>query len=277
MTSPGKAPQKAPAKAPARPPQAGRKAIPAPAAKPRWKLGRPRRLPATIFAAVLLLGVRVVDVWAVATGGEADMLPTAGANTKLAPEPVGPKPVQVAEAQPVQVAQAPAQQPAPAPAAAPTQPRPSTAPQPSGSPDGPAGFTPTEVEILKRLSERREALDQREAELNQREALLQVAEQRIGQQVAKLDELKKQIEGLRGQLDADQQTQVESLVRIYETMKPKEAARIFEAMEDKVLLNVITRMKESKSAPILAAMDPVRAKQVSTLMMNRNQLPGGAE
>nr|WP_281384693.1 hypothetical protein [Nitrospirillum iridis] len=85
--------------------------------------------------------------------------------------------------------------------------------------------------------------------------------------------LRKQLDGLVNQVNADQAQQLDSLVKIYETMKPPEAARIFEAMDDKVLLNVISRMKEAKAAPVLAAMTPKRAEQVTTMLADRKKLP----
>ena len=54
-------------------------------------------------------------------------------------------------------------------------------------------------------------------------------------------------------------------------MKPKDAARIFEELDLEVLLQVVQRMKEAKVAPILAAMDPKRATEVTTRLAERRQ------
>jgi len=56
-------------------------------------------------------------------------------------------------------------------------------------------------------------------------------------------------------------------------MKPKDAARIFEELDMAVLLDVIERMKERKSAPILAKMNPVRAKAITLELAQRRELP----
>ena len=56
-------------------------------------------------------------------------------------------------------------------------------------------------------------------------------------------------------------------------MKADEAARIFEQLDMDVLLNVIERMREAKVAPVLAEMDPLRAKTVTTQLAERRQLP----
>ena len=53
------------------------------------------------------------------------------------------------------------------------------------------------------------------------------------------------------------------LVKLYETMKPREAALIFNDMDLPVLLQIVDRMKESKAAPIFGAMQPDRARIVT--------------
>jgi flagellar motility protein MotE (MotC chaperone) len=59
------------------------------------------------------------------------------------------------------------------------------------------------------------------------------------------------------------------LVKTYETMKPKDAARIFDTLEMEVLIEVAQRMKEAKLAPVLAAMDPAKAQSVTVELAAR--------
>ena len=56
-------------------------------------------------------------------------------------------------------------------------------------------------------------------------------------------------------------------------MKPKEAAKIFETMEMSVLLDLLSQMRERKSAAILAKMDPSRAQAVTLQLAQREKLP----
>ena len=51
------------------------------------------------------------------------------------------------------------------------------------------------------------------------------------------------------------------LVKLYESMKPRDAAAIFNELDMPVLLQVLDRMKEAKAAPVLAAMQPDKARQ----------------
>jgi flagellar motility protein MotE (MotC chaperone) len=56
-------------------------------------------------------------------------------------------------------------------------------------------------------------------------------------------------------------------------MKPKDAATIFEGMELPPLLQLLTRMKDLKTAPILAAMAPEKARAVTIAMAQHKDLP----
>jgi len=99
------------------------------------------------------------------------------------------------------------------------------------------------------------------------------AEQRIDQKITELEQLQATIEDLLVQHDEQDEAQMQSLVKIYESMKPKDAARIFEELDMEVLLEVVERMKERKTAPILAQMNPERAKEVTLELAQRRELP----
>ena len=144
-------------------------------------------------------------------------------------------------------------------------------------PDDPLLLTDEEIDLLQRLGERRAEIERRAAELDQRGALLEAAETRIDEKIVELESLKKSLEALLIQHDEQEERQLQSLVKIYESMKPKDAARIFEELDMIVLLEVIERMKERKTAPILAQLDPRRAKLITIELAQRRSLTGATE
>ncbi|MFY8105356.1 MAG: MotE family protein [Elstera sp.] len=146
-----------------------------------------------------------------------------------------------------------------------------TTPATAELPRDPTRFTQGEIDLLQKLSERREALDKRERELEQREAMLRAAEKRFDEKVSELEGLKTQLRSLVDQRSKDEEERLRSLVRIYETMKPKEAAQILEKLDLDVVVGVIGRMKENKLAPILASMTPDRAKTLTALLVDRSR------
>jgi flagellar motility protein MotE (MotC chaperone) len=130
-------------------------------------------------------------------------------------------------------------------------------------------MSPSEIEVLQKLSERRSEIDKRAAEMAQRAVLLEAAEKRMDEKIARLQSLEKEIAGTVEKQDEDSEARVKSLVRIYETMKPREAARIFEQLDMPVLLSVLENMREMKAAPVLASMDPAKAKAVTLALAER--------
>jgi flagellar motility protein MotE (MotC chaperone) len=221
-------------------------------------LNKIRLLPVLVAVAFLMLAIRIGTLGtAVAQNNPPAAQPRAAAPAAAAPAPA-PRPVQ-------QLAQAPAPaQQAPAPAA-----EPAAAPAAAADPD--RAFSPGELEALGDLVRRREELDKRQAEVDQREALLQAAEKRVQQQIEELKGLQAKIDTAIKSYDETEQARRMSLVRMFQNMKPAEAARIFEQMELPVLLEIVEAMNERRAAPILAQMNPIRAQQVTTELARRRQ------
>lgn len=137
----------------------------------------------------------------------------------------------------------------------------------------PTSVTQAEFEVLQRLATRRTEIDKLRRDLALRENLLAATEKRLNAKLAELTGLKTRIEGLLKKHDKEQEAKLKSLVKIYETMKPKSAARIFEQLEMDILLDVVERMREVKTATIFAAMDPAKAKAVTARLAERRGLP----
>ncbi len=133
-------------------------------------------------------------------------------------------------------------------------------------PADPFSMTDEEIDLLQALAERRRELDLRAHELEQREILLRAVEQRIEEKAGGLRALLKQQE-------TQTEDQYTSLVKIYESMKPKDAARIFEELDLAVLMPVVERMKERKTAPILAKMSAGKATAITTQLAQRRKAP----
>lgn len=136
----------------------------------------------------------------------------------------------------------------------------------------PTNYSEAEIDILQNLGERRKALERREQELMLRENLLKVAEAKIDGKIGSLEQLKVETEKLIAIYNEKEDQKIKSLVKIYEVMKPKDAAQIFSELDNHVLLMVVSKMKEAKIAPILAQMDPMKAKIITTELAERNKI-----
>jgi flagellar motility protein MotE (MotC chaperone) len=124
-------------------------------------------------------------------------------------------------------------------------------------------FSKVEIDILTNLSKRREELDQREKELDLKEASLTAAETKVSDKIREMKNLKEEVDKVLALYNEKQDTEIRGLVKIYEAMKPLDAAAIFNEMEMPILLEVIDKMSERKVAPILAGMNPKRARDVT--------------
>lgn len=254
---------------------------------------RVRILPLTILAVALLLGLKIGALWE----GRAELFVTAAGAQQAAPQATG-QPMQVAPHQPAggaEPAAAPARpqqlaQATPAHGETPKAEMPK-AETPKGEATGsaaaapasstiksladrdPTTFTRSEIELLANLAQRRDQLEQRSRELDLRESLMAAAEKRIDERIAELKKLEASIKQIVQQYDQQEEKNLQSLVKVYENMKPKDAARIFEKLDPDVLLNVVERMKEAKVAAVLSEMSPATAQDLTVRLATRKQIP----
>jgi flagellar motility protein MotE (MotC chaperone) len=148
---------------------------------------------------------------------------------------------------------------------------------PPGLPEAmpPAPISPAERALLERLGQRREQLDERQRELETRENLLKAADRKLESRINELKDLEGKPGGSAGGAEAgaeQQQAQgLKNLVTMYETMKPKEAARVFDKLELAVLVPVVTAMNPRKMAEILAAMSPEAASKLTVELATKGQ------
>jgi flagellar motility protein MotE (MotC chaperone) len=131
----------------------------------------------------------------------------------------------------------------------------------------------SEGAIEDRLSQRRDELDQREKELEMRSALLEAAEKRLDERTAELKALEQKVNKLVDENKTAEQQQFVGLVAMYENMKPKDAATIFNQLDMPVLLGVAKAMNPRKLAPVMARMDPMKAKALTDGLAAADQPP----
>lgn len=136
-------------------------------------------------------------------------------------------------------------------------------------------YSRVRMELFKDLSKRRQDLMKKEKALRKREALLRAAEQELDRKYQELESLRGEINQLLNDQSEQEQARINRLVKIYEGMKAKDAARIFNTLDMQVLLDVMGRMSERKTSPILAEMNPERARSVTILLAEEKKLPEG--
>lgn len=135
------------------------------------------------------------------------------------------------------------------------------------------GISAQEMLVLRSLSDRRQQLDERENAIETREQSAAAAEVRLNDQIGELKKLEVDVQKLLGDLNAKRDERMAALVKTYETMKPAQAAAIFNTMDDKVLVDLAKGMKPAVLAPILASMESKRAEALTRMLAALSQGP----
>lgn len=136
--------------------------------------------------------------------------------------------------------------------------------KPSGEPPASDEVSPSERALLLNLRERRQELDARAKALNEREAVVGAAEQKLDTRVSELKILQKNLEALNTAQKEKAEAGWQSMVKLYEAMKPRDAAAIFNDLSMPVVLQVIDRMKDARAAAVLSNMTPEKARDVTS-------------
>lgn len=140
-----------------------------------------------------------------------------------------------------------------------------------------AGLSAQEVAVLESLGARRKALEARERALDDRSALLTAAEGRIQQRIDELKKIEGAIEAMLGKLDEDEEARITGLVNVYSRMRAKDAAAIFDALDEEVLVAVARRLREPVLAEIMGQMQPVAARKLTRALAQAQKLPEEAK
>ena len=144
---------------------------------------------------------------------------------------------------------APKKEEAPKPAAAPPE-----TTKPDGVvvyPDQSAPVSASERAILERLQSRRQELETRAREIDIRESLLKAAEKRIETKVEELKAVESRITTANGQKSEADAARFKGIVTMYEGMKPKDAAKVFDRLEMGVLFDIASQIAPRKMSDIL--------------------------
>jgi len=123
-----------------------------------------------------------------------------------------------------------------------------------------------ETLILQRLGERRTALEKRSSELDLREQLLNATELRVERRVTELKAIENRIKVAEKKREEKEATRLNGLVQMYENMKPKEAARVFDRLSLDILVEVVRQIKPRKMSAILAKMSPENAERLTVAL-----------
>ncbi|MEK2689009.1 MotE family protein [Bdellovibrio sp. GT3] len=126
-----------------------------------------------------------------------------------------------------------------------------------------ASLSTSEIDHLTKLTDRKKELDAREEELNRQESELQAQKVELDKRLKELEDMRGKISSmLEDRVKADDQ-KVDTLVQMYTNMKPPQAAKVFETMDEDLVVEILGRMKKKNAADIMNLLKPEKAQIIS--------------
>ena len=132
-----------------------------------------------------------------------------------------------------------------------------------------APVSPSERAILERLQSRRQELEARAREIDIRESLLKAAEKRIESKVQEMKAVESRIAAVSEQKTEADAAHFKGIITMYENMKPKDAAKVFDRLEMSVLFEIASHIAPRKMSDILGLMSTEAAERLTAEMARR--------
>jgi flagellar motility protein MotE (MotC chaperone) len=136
-------------------------------------------------------------------------------------------------------------------------------------PDQTPRVSESERAILERLQARRQELEQRAREIEIRESLLKSAEKRIEGKVEEMKAVEARMGAAAGLRNEQEAARFKGIVTMYEGMKPKDAAKVFDRLEMAVLIEIASQIAPRKMSEIMGLMQPEAAERLTVELARR--------
>ena len=128
---------------------------------------------------------------------------------------------------------------------------------------------PSSAEVFSYLEQKELELKRKEKNLLEQEQHLLQMQKEVEQKLQELIAIQKEIQNFRTEKAETKNASVRSLAQIYGSMKPKEAAKLLENMDEKLVVSVLSTMKANEAADVLASMDFKKAAKISEALTQR--------
>lgn len=124
--------------------------------------------------------------------------------------------------------------------------------------------------LMAALEERENRLTTREAALEERMQALSVAEETVTKRLAQLQQADAALRETIALAESASKQDLDRLTKVYENMKPQQAAALFEQMDPAFAAGFLGRMRPDAAAEIMAGLTPEAAHTFSVVLAGRN-------
>lgn len=116
-----------------------------------------------------------------------------------------------------------------------------------------------------------QAMEQEKADIEKQRAMLasqqdqvKIAQEEMEKTKVELGAEREKLEKLVGETDSLDKKRIKQLAKVYSAMRPEEASRILETLDDNLCVNILSNMGDDRQkAKILSALSPEKASRVS--------------
>ncbi|WP_371225007.1 MotE family protein [Roseovarius sp. 2305UL8-3] len=130
---------------------------------------------------------------------------------------------------------------------------------------------PEDLEPMLAAFQKREArIAEQENAIRNRLQALRVADEEIERKLAALTQAENDLRETIALADTAAEGDLARLTKVYETMKPKQAAALFEEMDPEFAAGFLGRMRPDAAAAIMAGLTPAAAHSFSVVLAGRN-------
>ncbi len=134
-----------------------------------------------------------------------------------------------------------------------------------------------DFDFVKDFKDRKKALDQKEEELKAWEAEIQTQKSELDTKISEIQKIRKDISAqLEERVKADQ-GKIDTLVQVYTQMKPSQAAKVFESLDEDLAVDILTKMKKKSAADILNLLKADKAQLLSEKFAGYARKPAAAK
>ncbi len=124
--------------------------------------------------------------------------------------------------------------------------------------------------LLTELLRREDELNRRENTIIDRERALDIADEAIETRLIMLQEAEEALRETVAIAEKAAETDLTQLTDVYQSMKPKDAAALFETMDAVFAAGFLSRMPPDAAANVMAGLSPQAAYTISVIMAGRN-------
>ena len=133
--------------------------------------------------------------------------------------------------------------------------------------------SPETFRMIEIIENKNREIKKKEEDLRLKEVRLEALEAKILKDLKKIEKSISESKKQMGAQDAKTKANVNSLIKVYSSMKPEEAASLVEAIDEELALSIVSGMKSKIAGQVLSKLDVKVAKRISEKLAGKKEKP----